>query len=371
MLIPRLLRTLLSFFAMGIVPDGGGGAAAPAAPEPDAPTVDSDTPTDEPAAAAPAADDDKPFDVSASLNKALDLVSEPAATPAAAATPTPPAAPAAGAPAATPAPTPAPKPAEPDLTPPEGMTDRAKARWDQLTDRVKAVPELERRATEAESQVANVRQMVASTGMDAAEFADTLETARLLKSGDPKDLEAALARIDQVRTDIAVRLGKDVPGADPLAAHPDLKAEVEGLSLTRERALEIARGRDATRRLQAGATEQNERTQYVQTVNAAATNIDQALAQREGTPGHDAKVAFVRQYLSDPKNQQALVNTYQPQQWPDVVLRIYDAHVPAAPAAPAPPQPLRPHNVRPGGQVRSGPVTAESAVSGALDRLGF
>lgn len=343
----------------------GGPAPAPEAPPaPPAPPADAPPPEAPEATPAPTA---APVDPFATLTKELDKIGtpeKPAAPPAP--TPAPP-------PGATPAPTAAPKPAEMDLTPPEGITERAKERWAQLTERVKLVPELERRATEATTQLDNVRKMVADSGLEAHEFTDMLETGRLLKSDSPQELQKAMARLDAIRGEIALRLGVDAPGVDPLAAHPDLKADVENMGLTRERALEIAKLRAQDQRSQAVTAEQREFQKFETTVKTAAANMEKTLAARAGTPGHDAKLAHIHSYFTDPVKLQAFVKTYQPHQWEGVLTMMYDAFTPppAAPAAPAAPQPLRPTNTRAGTPTSRGNVTAESAVMGAFDRLGL
>mgnify|MGYP000246292363 CR=1 FL=1 len=47
-----------------------------------------------------------------------------------------------------------------------------------------------------------------------------------------------LGQLDGLRADLATRLGVDAPGVDVLAQHPDLKAKVDGMTLSREDALE-------------------------------------------------------------------------------------------------------------------------------------
>lgn len=340
---------------------GGGGGTAPApAPVADTPApAPADAPAPAPAdAPAPAPAPAEPF---AGLDKLLDQVgADPEAKPPA----EPPAAP-------TPAPAanaPAPKPEAVDLTPPDGMTDRAKERWGQLTERAKLVPELERRATESETALTSVRKMVADSGLAADEFTEMLTMGRLLKSDTPADLQKAMARLDNIRAGIATRLGVDAPGVDVLAAHADLKAKVEAMTLTKEDALEIAKLRTKGAQADNQTQEQREQQQFRQTVQQAAAKMETTLAQRASTPGHEAKVAHIMAHFKDPAKLNAFVTTYQPQQWESVVLMMYDSHVPAAPAAPAV-QPLRPGNTRPGAAVSSGHVTAESAVEGAFARL--
>lgn len=360
-------------------PDAGGTGTAPATE----PVVDA---TAAPAAA-PAAEPAAPPEPFAGLSDALDAIGADPAAPAqprvagkfaslgqrAAGV----AAPAqAKAPAATPAPAagpmpPAPKPGELDLTPPEGMTERAGQRWAQLTERAKLVPQLEQRATEATTALDSVRRLVADSGLQSHEFTEMLEMSRLARSNTRQDAERALQMLDAQRAQLAGRLGIEVPGVDLLAGHPDLQADA-GVIMTRERALEIARLRDQNN--QAGTTlqQQREHHQHVQTVNSAAASMAQTLESLAGTPGHDAKVNYIKQHLSNPQNMQAFVNTYEPPQWPQVMLAMYHAYTPPpVVATPAVPQPLRPGHGNHGAAVRGGPVTAESAVQNAFAAAGL
>jgi hypothetical protein len=366
MLVSRLLRSLLRFLSPGIVPEGGGTPEPTPAPVAEVtPPADTPEPTAAPVAAPAEPEKTEPADPFSGLNKVLeDMSADGAKEP----------------PQPTPAPTPAPvaaapKPGEPpaakkddfDYTPPEGSSERAKERWNQLTERAKQVPELERRATEVTAQLQSVRELVNESGLDAREFADFMETARLFKQGDAK----ALQTLDNLRADLATRLGKEVPGVDLLAAHPDLKADVESMTLTKERALEIARGRDAEKRLQGRDAEQTELSQIRTSVESGKEAMATALSQRAGTPGHEAKMQYIASYFSDEAKRLKFAKTYRPEQWAEAALMIYDAYSPPAPATLPGPQPLRPTGHRAGAPVQTGPVTAEGAVSRAFDRIGM
>jgi hypothetical protein len=357
MLVSRLLRALLRFLSPGIVPEEGGGAPAPApAPVADAPPAE---PVESPAPAPAPEDEDKPYDLSAALDKALEPVSQEPAEP--------------KPPEPTPAPTPAPapkpdaKPAEIDLTPPEGMTERAQQRWSQLTERAKLVPQLELQAREATTQLQSIREMVNGSGLDANEFTDMLEMARLFKAGDAK----ALQRLDGLRADLATRLGVEVAGVDPLAAHPDLKADVESMTLTKERALELAKLRGKGQQADQITEGQRELQQFQQTVAAAAADMEAVLKTREATPGHEHRLKVIAEHFKQPGKLQEFVTTYEPKQWKPALLWMYENIAVPAAAPPAGPQPLRPTAARAGVPVRTGPATAESAVAGALERLGL
>ena len=265
-----------------------------------------------------------------------------------------------------------PKAEDDDLTPPEGASEKAKGRWAQLAERAKQVPDLEKRATEAETALASVREMVQQSGLAQDEFAGMLEMGRLFKSADPNDLQTALKQLDGLRADLATRLGVDAPGIDLLSKHADLAADVENMSITRERALEIAKLRDQQARLDAQNRANQEQTQFQKTIESAASQMDEALAKRAATPGHAEKLAFIQSKLREPGVMQQFVTTYQPNQWQSAILMMYDAYTPPPPAAPPAPQPLRPGYVASGTrQIGSKPVTAEESVEHAWASAGL
>ena len=322
---------------------------APSTPEPKA-TERSDKPAD------------KPVETSTKIGSLLDNIGKPEGEPAAKAPePAKPVDPAAK-----------PKPEALDETPPEGTNERNKQRWTELVERAKAVPDLERRATEAETQLTSVRQMVAESGLGQDEFAGMLQIGRMFKSSNPEDLKTAMSELDVLRSDIAARLGVDAPGIDLLAKHPDLAADVDSMAISRERALEIVKLRDGQARQQQTQQQTQEMTEFQNTVRNAAVQMDATLAQRASTPGHAAKVEFIKSQLSDPAKMQKFVTTYRPDQWQSVVLTMYDAYTPPAPPAPAAPQPLRSGIVASGvRQASNRPVTSLDAVSNAWDLAGL
>lgn len=270
-------------------------------------------------------------------------------------------------------------PAEPDpkaldLTPPEGITERSKTRWTALADQAKLVPDLERRATEAETALTGVRELVAQSGLQPDEFQGMLQMGRLFKSADPKELQAALEQLDGLRADLATRLGVDAPGIDVLAQHPDLKAKVDGMTLSREDALEIVRLRGKGAQADQTQASQQEMAQFQTTVQNAAKEMDATLAARSTTPGHQAKVDHIKSYFSDKARLTEFVTTYQPNQWKAAVLMMYDSYTPpvSAPVIPTAPQPLRPGHVASGVRVPNGkPISSTDAVANAWDAIGL
>lgn len=261
-----------------------------------------------------------------------------------------------------------------DLTPPEGANEKTMGRWAKLAERAKAVPELEKRATDAETALASVREMVQSSGLAQDEFQGMLAMGRLFKSDNPEDLKTALQQIDGLRADLATRLGIEAPGVDPLSKHPDLAKDVEDMAMSRERALEVAKLRDKAAKADQAALATQEQTKFQQSVQSAAQQMDVALAQRANTPGHAEKLAFITAKLREPGAMQQFVTTYQPHQWQAAMLMMYDAYSPPAPAPtpPAAPQPLRPGHVANGTrQIGNKPVTAEESVEHAWAAAGL
>lgn len=110
---------------------------------------------------------------------------------------------------------------------------------------------------------------IKATGTSPDQYREVLSFMALFNSGDVKQQEQALELIESLADRLATSLGKDRTITDPLAAHADLKAEVQAGKLTAERAKEIARHRNQ------GAFRQ-------EITSAARTEQEQAqTAQRE------------------------------------------------------------------------------------------
>jgi hypothetical protein len=284
-------------------------------------------------------------------------------------------------PAAAPAaPAPAPKadglPVDPkadDLAEPEGITERAKGRWAELADRARQLPVLQERINQTETQLNSVRDLVRGSNLDQAEFQNVLEMGRLYKSSSPADMQRALDQIEGLRADLAIRLGKDVQGVDVLSNHPDLKADVEGMLMPRERAMEIVRLRNAEAQMNRHNAATREDQQFHQTIQQASQRMDMALSQRANTPGHADKMQGIKGYFSDPARLNSFVTTYRPEQWESAVLMMYDAfQAPQAARSIPSVQPLRPGVTASGNRATGGaPRSAEDAIESAFARHGL
>jgi hypothetical protein len=198
---------------------------------------------------------------------------------------------------------------------------------------------------ELESDVNEFKGMIRSTGMSEAEFAQTLEYGRLVSSGDEKNLRTALQMLDAQRAAIAGQLGIEVPGFDPLAEHADLVASVEGMEITRDHAIELAKHRKQSQQQQASQAREQQmqvsQQQYAQELQSVGQTMQSFLESRMNEADHKVRWASVESYFKDPENVQKFVQTYEPRQWLSVFEMIYNGvQVPKAPA-PKIPQPLR------------------------------
>lgn len=123
---------------------------------------------------------------------------------------------------------------------PEGLTPKAQERFQALANTNK---ELTARVSEWEPIVQSaqaLQQTFHENGIRREQFEQAMQVVGLMNRGD---LRGALAALDEQRRLISLHLGQPLPGADALADHPDLRAEVDNLQITEQRALEIARSR--------------------------------------------------------------------------------------------------------------------------------
>lgn len=195
-----------------------------------------------------------------------------------------------------------------------------------------------------EADITEFRDLVKSTGMTAQEFAQTLEFGRLINSGDEKNLRVALEMIEGQRSMLYQKLGVEAPGVDLLSGHDDLKAAVDNMEITRERAVELAKFRkvdaETKARTQAQETQVQERQVYEKTVKDAAGAMEAYLETRKNEVDHTARMKVISDHFRNPANLQKFVSTYRPEQWAATVQMMYDnIQVPKA-AAPGP-QPIR------------------------------
>lgn len=199
------------------------------------------------------------------------------------------------------------------------------------------------KAKELDQSMAEVRTVLESAGMDAAQFAQHIEFSRLANSQDPQNLRIAAQMIEQVRTDIYKRLGQDAPGVDVLADFPDLAQRVQNFELDRQAALELAQYRRQQQQAQAMQQQQlqasHEQQQQAQQLQSAMAQVESYLNTRAREVDHQPRMEVLSKHFKDPKNIQEFVRTYRPDQMPMAIRWMYD-NVQVAPRSPAP-SPIR------------------------------
>ena len=195
-----------------------------------------------------------------------------------------------------------------------------------------------------EQEIHSFREMVKSTGMNAQEFAQTLEFGRLVSSGDEKNLRVALEMVEGQRAMLYQKLGVEAPGVDLLTGHDDLKKAVDNMEITRERAVELAKYRkqqqEFQQRQQVEQQSVQQQQEFQQQVQQATQSMDAYLQTRANEVDHPARIKLITEHFKNPENLQKFVSTYQPHQWADTVRLMYDGiHIPRQ--ASAQQQPIR------------------------------
>lgn len=226
---------------------------------------------------------------------------------------------------------------------------------------------------ELESDIAEFRGMIQSTGMSPDQFAQTLEFGRLVSSGDEKNLRTALGMLDQQRAAIASKLGIEVPGFDPLRDHEDLSEAVEGMEMTREHALELAKLRkqstETQQRQRAQQLQQVNQQQYQQELQSVGQSMQTFFESRMHEADHKVRWGVVESYFRNRDNVNKFVQTYQPNQWMAAMQMMYDGVQIQRPAVNAP-QPIRSRPVNLGAP-NTGAATEIERLDSRLQQLGI
>lgn len=198
--------------------------------------------------------------------------------------------------------------------------------------------------------------LVMQTGAQPEQYTmalDYLAVANKANQGDVKAQEQALKWLLEEVNHYAGLLGRDITGlVDPLAAHADLQRDVAEERITRERALELAAGRNKDKMVQDGQRalqeQQQRQTQQTQAQEAAINAGREALNQlgpklaAADPGGAEAFKAKGPQLIALVKDVTA---KFPPDQWVAQVSLGYlnlKAPTPAAPAPGAGGGPLRP-----------------------------
>lgn len=223
-------------------------------------------------------------------------------------------------------------------------SERSRNRFQELKQQA---AESANRLQEMEAQVNSLQQSLHDAGMDAGQFAQTIQYVKLANSQNPEELRIARDMLQQQLQGISMRLGEDAPAVDILSQYPDLKQAVDGFELPEDKARELARFRhmqaQQAQAMQAQQQTVQQQAQHQQAVQQASQRMDAYLQSRANEVDHKAKMSVLQAHFSDPAKMQQFVATYQPQQWEQAVRWMYDnIHVAQQqPVPPAKQQPLR------------------------------
>ncbi len=242
-----------------------------------------------------------------------------------------PPAPAAADPNAAPA---APAPAQPEA--PKSVEDEIKELGITNERTQKRFRDLSERASEADSlreradKVADWEQTIQSTGTTPQQFGATLLYLTDINSGDPVRMNRAYETMEAELKFLGEKLGREAPGFDPLAAHPDLAEKVKTGDLDRAAAVELVQHR------QRGVL-QNEQQQNQQRLSQSqqAEQLGlQAVADlgaqlRTTDPQFQQKFAYLAPTV------EIIQSTLPPAQWAAAIQQAYQRLPPIPAAAPA------------------------------------
>lgn len=228
------------------------------------------------------------------------------------------------------------------------------------------------RAEAAETQFNEVMGYIQQSRATPEQYSQALDYIGAVNSGDRPTMERAWDFMMGEMQALGRLLGKEVPGLDYLAAHPDLKQAIAAGQMTEAYAKETARLRDSQNHAQ--QVQQHTRQQQ-QTQEQQAAIITQGRNELN-TLGAQLRAANPAEYAAKSAIlTAALKGTFKdldPRQWAAMYKRAYESLKLPAPAAPpvvkkkAPVnQPLRGQN--PAGGAATKPKTMFDAISVAVD----
>lgn len=202
--------------------------------------------------------------------------------------------------------------------------------------------ELSERASEAESlrgradKLTDWEQTIQSTGTTPQQFGATLLYLTDINSDDPVRMKRAYERMEAELKFLGEKLGREAPGFDPLAAHPDLAEKVKTGDLGRAAAVELVQHRQ----LGVLQTEQQQNQERVSQSKQEEDKGLQAVADL-GAPLCTADPQFQQKFAYLALTVEIIQATLPPAQWAAAIHQAYQ-RLPPIPAAAAPA--ARPNN---------------------------
>lgn len=210
------------------------------------------------------------------------------------------------------------------LKEPEGLAPKSSERFHRLANEVR---DLRGQVEQREQALSYVRDTFQENGITSEQFEQAASVIGALNRGDLETAERVL--MEQLQQ-IAIARGRPIGQIDPLAQFPDLRAAVDGLQVSEEHAMQLARARvieqGQQQRTQQQAQQQQEQRarqqqqeQAQQQVNTALTSIDaftrEMAAKDMDWPVIEAKLL---------PRIQGMLQGVPPSQWLNIVKTQYD-----------------------------------------------
>ena len=210
------------------------------------------------------------------------------------------------------------------LKEPEGLAPKSSERFQKLANTVR---DLQQQVEQRDQAISYVKETFQNNGITAEQFDQAASVIGALNRGDLDTAEKIL--VEQLQQ-IAIAKGRPIGQLDPLSNFPDLRQAVDGLQITEEHALQLARARvmeqgQAQHRRQQVEQQQRERAQQEQQqqaqqqVQSALTDID---AFTREMAAKDMDWPVIESKLLP--RVQALLKDVPPSQWLNIVKTQYE-----------------------------------------------
>lgn len=250
------------------------------------------------------------------------------------------------------------------LKEPEGLAPKSSERFHRLANEVR---DLRGQVEQREQALSYVRDTFQENGITSDQFEQAASVIGALNRGDLETAERVL--MEQLQQ-IAIARGRPIGQIDPLASFPDLRAAVDGLQVSEEHALQLARARvieqgqqqrtqQQAQQQQEQRTKQQQQEQAQQQVNTALTSIDtftrEMAAKDMDWPVIEAKLL---------PRVQTLLQGVPPSQWLNIVKTQYELIKDVSAGAVRQPTPQAGQVLRPTGQ--GSPAAAPKSMFDAM-----
>jgi hypothetical protein len=164
------------------------------------------------------------------------------------------------------------------------------------------------------------------------QFGQALNVIHAMNSNDPRALNIVYTELEKQLAAVGQKIGRAAPGADPLAAHPDLKEMVDRMDVTPEVAAQIAQQRAENamlRQNQDRGTQQQNEQREIQQSDYALNQLSEQL--KSSDPHFASKLAT----LANTGVLDLIKRTVPRRDWPTEVANAYQ-RLPNPVASPAP-----------------------------------